>query len=287
MKDFAYLGNLNDFKQQLYTLLKTKYNIVEWQQIISNKLLSKNIISEWIEYAQMQQNETIVGFLTSLSSRALERKNLTILYTMIDVNNSGNEKDIESENVKSSFISAKYLFENCDRQTLTQLSKVINNAILKQECQFDDSLLFLSKMINNDEFVNVLEQCTKDCLSRESKNVKKYLYFKNNLLYSKIWGTAVSVNEDKKTQDNEDNNDNSKEKNQLLFKKIENSVILKELRLQREYIRNEIIKEELNFVDSWNELKNRKFDSFNYHIDPKTKNKIKNKCQQIFLSDYS
>ena len=296
LNDFAYLGNLNDFKQQLYTLIKLKYNIGQWSQLIYNNILTNEKIAEWIGYAKQNKNETIVGFLSSLQSRAVSRKNLTILYTMIDPNNSGkNAKDIENQATKLAYKRAKYLYDKCDNDTLEKLSKVINNGISLQECGFDDSLLFLSKMVNNEEFVNVIETCTKECLSTQSKNVQKYLYFKNNLLFSRVWGTNTTESKteneaENKIDSNDDSNDNSNDNdsyNTLLFEKIENSVISQELKLQKKYIMNEIIKEESNYLESWNKLKEMKFESLNYEIDKRNGTKVKSKCRQVIKSDYS
>ena len=106
--------------------------------------------------------------------------------------NLANEKEC-----RISLKTAHYLYENCSKNTLNELSNVINNGILKQECHFDDSLLFLSKLIDCDSLVKNLEQTTSNCLTKNKKNAKSYLYFKHNLLNSKIWGTIDDSNKKK------------------------------------------------------------------------------------------
>ena len=292
--DFAYYGDIIKFKQQLYTLVELKYKIKTWDQL--TEIINDKNIDIWIEYAQLNASETIVGFLTSLKSKILSTKSLIVFKTFIEDGkfNNVNVKNVESkagnknqsvENEKATREAVKratYLFEHCDKHTLNQLSNVVNNAILKQECGFDDSLLFLSKMVDNDSFVNVLENATSQCLSKDKKNQKSYLYFKNNLLSSKIWGapttaTTATAETAATTDEKKEETNNKNDDNKLLFEQIRVNVIEKELESQRKFIKESILKEEKEFRESWNKLVNN---------DIGVKSQSKTKVIQAIKSDY-
>ena len=59
--------------------------------------------------------------------------------------------------------------------------------LLNFDLCFDDTLLYLCKMINNDIFIENLENITKESLNYENKNSYKINFFKNYLLNSNIW----------------------------------------------------------------------------------------------------
>ena len=258
LADFAYYGDIAKFKQQLYTIINLKHKINNWDELEASNILSNENINKWRKYASMRQNETIVGFLENLRTTALELKSFTLLQSVIEdgainnvniqgsnrrLNNNSIETEIEARLVAK---QAKYLLKHCDDDTLANLSNVINNAILKQECGFDDSLLFVSKLYDNDKFINVLQECTSSCLSNDRKDKKKYLYFKHNLLHSKIWGTLDTTSDEVKTEKNDDD--------KFLFERIRLNVIEKELETQRNFIKNEIHKEEKEMKEWWNKL---------------------------------
>ena len=253
LSDLAEMGDIFLFRKQMFTLLKTKYNASKWDDLTPIGI-NEESIDKWMKISRDAINDSMVGFLTNLKQRAFNTKSVTVLYSMVDVSlnkESDQNKTKENENnTKLANKTAHYLYKNCDKHTLTTLAKVINNGIVKQECGFDDSLLFLSKMVDNEAFIQNLEQCTADCLRKETKNSKKYLYFKNNLLNSKVWGTMEkNVNND----DSNNNNDNDG-KNSLLFEKTEQNVIENELKSQREFIKNSIIKQEKEWNESWKQL---------------------------------
>ena len=146
--------------------------------------------------------------------------------------------------------TSDYLFNNLDTSTLNAIGKVINNGLLKNECGFNDCLLLLSKKINNSQFNKTLENSTKDCLSKETKNVEKYNFFKNNLLHSNVRALKVEGNEsEKKTQDTDD------EDELLLFDLINNRVVSDELLIQKQYIKEEMSKIEKEFKHEFKQLK--------------------------------
>ena len=165
LRDFSYLGNVNKFRQQMSKLLKIKYKIATLDDIKKCNILTQKQISEWMKIAQDMQCETIVGFLSSLKNSGLQ--NIVVLHSMLGYNgsmnndkkenggdeddNNNNESKKESENeserqgIKECFKTAEYLFSKCDSHTLECLSKVVNNALLKQECRMDDSSIIFIK----------------------------------------------------------------------------------------------------------------------------------------------
>lgn len=184
--------------------------------------------------------------------------------------------------------NANYLFSKCKESTLNDLNDVINNGLLTLECGFNDSLLWLSNKIDQRRLSKTLETVTDQCLNSQKKTVNNYQFFKNNLLSSNIWGiNDVNYNIDDKTFDTlmneidsnvndgksktgeekkaDDNGSDEKDDNEienenqvpdpLLFDRVHNSVILDELKHQKQYIKDEIIKIEKENDALWKSLK--------------------------------
>ena len=81
-------------------------------------------------------------------------------------------------NVRKDSNIANYLFEKLKKDSLLDVFKCVNDGLLKQECGFNDSLLFLCKLINNDQFNKNVSQIADDCLSNKSKTIKSRNFFK-------------------------------------------------------------------------------------------------------------
>ena len=278
-KDFAYYGDLSLLREQMYRLIKVKHKVETWDDLVKYNLLNEDIINQCIQLARKRRNETIAGFLISVQEKALNNKSLNVLYSMItpsatsdlDLKVNGGDNGSNKNNSKKNDATANatrlanktahYIFERCDKHTLTQLSQVINNGILKHECGFDDSLLFLSKLVDSETLVNTLEKCTADCLNSENKNSKKYLYFKSNLLNSKIWGDVDINTGNGATDEAKESNSasSSSGSNKCIFERIESNVIKKELDAQRKYIKKSIIEEEKQWGEYWKTLKEETF----------------------------
>ena len=133
---------------------------------------------------------------------------------------------------KDEFIS-NYLFSRLKKESLLDLFTVIIKGMNNYHLCFNDSLLFLCKLINNQEFNNNIKNITKNCLSYQNKSQEKISFFKNHLLNSNIWCKNINENEnDVKSQENE---------NETLFKLIKRDVLENELNIHKKYLKNELI----------------------------------------------
>ena len=127
---------------------------------------------------------------------------------------------------------------------LLDLFEVITKGMNNYDLCFNDSLLFLWKLINNEELNENIKNVTKNCLNYENKSQDKMSLFKNDLWKSNIWCKNVSDNKnDSKSQENQ---------NITLFESIETDVLSKELKIHREYLKNELIELETNSKDNLN-----------------------------------
>ena len=78
------------------------------------------------------------------------------------------------------------------------------NGLSNYETCFNDTLLFLCFLINQNLFITKLGNITNECLNNELKTIKKYCYFKNYLLHSNAW--LLSNNSMTNDQNNNNNN---------------------------------------------------------------------------------
>ena len=216
-----------------------------------------------------------LSFLTTLYEVAWKNENFEILMTFLKRNCVDSEQFKVNEEVLSlsdqyckDFQNAQYLMNHCKQSTLNDLSNVVNNGLLNHECGFNDSLLFLSKMVNNEQFISNLESTTKECLTQERKNIKKYTFFKNNLLHSNIWAMSQ---QDKLDHDEIKTDVNAYELKELnvkieqsltLFDKIKRDVVDGELKAQQMYIQNNILSEVKNNNDLWKRLISNEIEEF-------------------------
>ena len=179
---------------------------------------------------------------------------------------SDNTSDqIEDLSIKyrKDYHTAKYIFNKCKKETLTDLCNVINNGLKTKECGFDDSLLFLSKMVNSEKFTSNLKETTKECLCDQYKTVKTYNFFKNNLLNSNVWASKNDGSVSTVVESKEKDKEKEKQATTLttLFDQIKHNVILDELKAQQQYIQNCIISQEKNNSKFWKQLTTQTFDT--------------------------
>ena len=121
--------------------------------------------------------------------------------------------------------------------------------------QYNDSSMF-------DKFVQILKDTVVDCLDSTKKygaidvnfHTKsfKYHWFKQFLLKSNIWLSKYNDNDSKDNKDTNDRHGITDEK--LLYYEIAKQAIEKPLRNQKEFIWNNVEKEEKFDKDSWNEI---------------------------------
>ena len=269
----AYYGEIACF-HGVFSYLLRKSTIHSWKELNVSGILHDAKFNKWLSDAKSNNNQQFIGFLINLQQRAIKSKDLELLYSMMVSSRNFHRKDKEKfqkwQELFKSLKQASYLYENCDKNALQSLSKAINKALLTQECGFDDSLLFLCKMVDSDELIKNLQTCTIDCLGKQNgkSNFKKYLYYEKNLLSSKIWGLAANSSDVK--QENEDDDNQVK----TVYDSVRAAVIENELKMQQKFIRDSIIKEEKEFEASWNALKT-KIGQFNIAKDKKIRqNKI-------------
>ena len=244
-------------------------DVGNWEDLMAKiTIVNEKSFVKWINMCQKSGKAIFLSFLMNLDKKACMENNFEIFETMVAGaanDDPANEEAARlSEQYNKDFKNASYLYENCNASTLKNLSDVINNGLLNHECGFNDSFLFLVKMIDNDTFVINLENITKDCLSDKTKNVRKYTFFKNNLLESNIWASTSSESGNSNDEKNDDShNDNLRDSSKsLLFNKVKNNVIENELETQKMFIQNAIMSEEKTNEILWKELKSQSIEAF-------------------------
>ena len=264
-------GRLQQFIKIILILINI-CNVNNVKELESCKIVNQEMISRWINICNKMGFHVFSSFLTKLNENVLRKNSWDIFCVMFGINSDGNYNNSNNEEVEQLSVkfgkdlkSAKYLFNNCKKDTLIDLANVINNGLNRQECNFSDSLLMLSKMTDNENFTKTLANTTQECLSHEKKTIVKYCYFKNNLLDSNIWAMEseslkhVTSEKDKKKEDaiivKSDHEEKNEMPRKLLFDQVEEKVILNELKCQQMFIQNAIISEEKNNKDSFEKLK--------------------------------
>ena len=197
----------------------------------------------------------------------------------------------------------EYLYNNCKKETLSDLCLQVENGLTKQECLFSDVFLFLFQKFDQDKFNETIESVTKHCLNSKNKDdIKSYRYFKNNLLKSNIWATYqnssnnnnndnninnnyyynsninIYNNESQYNYDEQKNKDHDKQESEKLtvWGKISQVLESCELKQEQEKLKQELIKLENDFQEHFDYLKNniKKFNLAKY--DALSQNKLSN-----------
>ena len=249
-----YLVQRNDLKTFCSFVLKLIkiYHFQDLQSLKKHDVIGKVLIHEkaflkWFDICEQRSHPVLLSFLTRLNDVAFKNDNFEIFTLLLQKNSlESNELALNNEEVmqlsdlyRKDYKNAVYLYQNLQKSSLKDLSVVINHGLIKHECGFNDTLLFLSKMVDNDAFAQTVENVTDECVTNDKKTVQKHSFFKNNLLNSNIWATRV----DKKL---------------LLFDKIKQNVIDKELKTQQMFIQNNVMSEEKTNGKLWKELKSNK-----------------------------
>ena len=254
----VFKGEIQIFQQLMITLLK-RNNVENWDDLIKLNVINDEIIKQWFNYCNIQNNTGFLTFLTNVVNKAYNVKNFAMFRLLIDTMSENKGAGAGAEMYAESKRTCEYLFENCDKNTLIDLAKVINKGLSKYECKFSDSLLLLSKMVDNEAFVSSIEKVTQNCLVRKLDDVKPYEYFKHNLLNSVIWGEPAQASSVSKKEEKEKETEKEKEEQArqapTLFHKMMDSVT-DELRTGKELISDMIRREEKEHSIYWNQLKN-------------------------------
>ena len=207
-----------------------------------------------------KKNTGLYSFLTSLGENGLkEEKFENILSYLSNASNEMSEfESIVNGNIKSQelidryniirkddFI-ANYLFNHLKEESLLDLFGIIMKGMNNYELCFNDSLLFLCKLINNELFNENIEEISKKCLDYKRKSQEKVSFFKNYLLTSNIW--CKNINE-------KYSNFDEKEETNNLFESIRSKVLSKELNIHKIHLQNELIELEKKFNSQFKQLK--------------------------------
>lgn len=153
-----------------------------------------------------------------------------------------------------------YIFNNCRKDTLHDLCAQIEKGLTKQECSFNDSLLFLFQRYDDKKFMSTLSSITNECLTMENaNNIKKYSYFNNNLLNSNIWATVCSRGSDDTNTDTDEKVDgklNNKPNKKTVFNEICENIKLSLLKQEQERLKKQLIQLEEEHRQDFDSLKN-------------------------------
>ena len=270
----AFNGEIDAFRILILTLFQ-RSNVNSWASLVESKIINKHKISRWKNLCQQKKNsdnDAFFGFVSNIEN-IVKNANFAMLKRTL-----GGEDDQEVGSGKKAIVTndnlhnfmkcdkiANYLMQNCKESTRNDLFEVITNGMIKQECGFDDSLLFMAYHHDRNRFRKTMEECVRMCLcDKNTRNAKTSSFFKNNLEHSKIWclPAMTKIEEKEKVSTTGDEKETEKQikekdeyKKSTLFEEIRMSVIEKELHLQKEFLQKEIIKEEKENNENWNSLK--------------------------------
>ena len=274
-------GRVKQFISVISTLVDI-CNIEDFESLIKMRIITRENIAKWIKICTNNKYSVFLSFLNNFNEKCFQSANFGIFCVIFDIgsNNSNTKKNSENNEevnelslrFNKDYKNARYLFEKCQKSTLKDLSNVVNNGLLKQECGFNDTLLILSKMVDNDSFVKNMSNVTRECLSNEKKTVSKHCFFKNNLLNSNVWSMISNTNTNTNKSSNDSNGSNDSDavntsenksnelenvidSSLLLFNQIKKDILSNELKTQQMFIQNAIISEEKTNNKKWVELR--------------------------------
>ena len=266
----------------LWHIMINHFKCNNFNDLIKNNVLNEKMLLKWINETKYSANQSLYLFLSSIYQHGWKNNSFEMFRFLIEIEYSKKNKNNETNDevndltiqFRKDYFNAMYLKTQCKKETLNDLNNIIINALNKQECGFNDSLLILSKLIDSERFLKTMENVTQECLTNDKKNARKYLFFKNLLLNSNVWAMdASNSNETKNANDTNNTNDTSEvktdmdpnsnvsdlnekiEQSLLLFDEIKKSILNNELKTQQMFIQNNVISEENNNLQVWNKLK--------------------------------
>ena len=290
MLDLFIQQDLNVFKSELYTLV-TQLKINNWDQLQSKIFNNENKMRKWIYLTKINVNklvstherETILSFLHEMNSQVFETRNFDKLLAMIGPNSvqltmNDNWYQYRRDQKIGDYIYkqlTKLKNEKKNSNILDTLGDIINQGISTNECPFTDSWLILSKLINQEKFLEAIEKCAtlgmpkvelnkkkkkkkskakqkgkeKD---KQEKSDKNQVFFKNFVLNSNVFAEPLEL----KSKQEMKQVAALPSSPRLVFDVIESNIIEAQLLKQKEYIRDEIIKLENEWSKDWEAVKN-------------------------------
>ena len=231
-----------------------------------------NNITKWVGDCKDNNNFGLYGFIVKLQANGLKNNNFGFILSLLETAAGGDASMKSNENVEKAHDILKldkqisdYLYENLSKECKQEIYNVIEKGILNYNVCFNDCILFLCQSIDSEKFSTLMKNITKNCLSEKTKDVKKYTFFKNNLLHSNIWAVPYEA-KTAETKETDDETTNVKKSNATLFREVENSVVVEELSKQQLFIKQEMCKLETEFGKEFSELKSG-IKEYNFAID--------------------
>ena len=176
----AICGNVSIFCNVMLVLFN-QYNIKDMQNLEKKMILNENKIDSLLDICNKYQNYGLMSFLVNMQENGIKSNNFSFILSLLKHNRS-NSTASENKISKDDYVDvAKYLYSHLSKSCLAELKNVIKNSLLRNECQFDDSLLHLVNLIaNNDNTVTDIDtkqdndNCDKS-LSQQQQQIKNEL----------------------------------------------------------------------------------------------------------------
>ena len=194
--------NLTQFKREFVKKI-SENNVSNWDEL-ERKIFStdkddsiQTRVKKWAKLVRkihrhqdlvsLNQKQEMFSFLHDLENEAIEIQNFDKLVAMIDDNDElsndvltidDNWFDYRRSDKISDYVYNK--LKDKHPNVLKVLSNVINEAVSNNECPFTDSWLMLSKKINEQQFIDAIENCAKLGMPKVNLNVKMERSDKNN-----------------------------------------------------------------------------------------------------------
>ena len=233
----------------------TRYNVNTWDQMIQHNIVTEKRLLKWKQYGEKHDCPALLTFIYYLENKAFKNKNIDLVKAIIDPNWLNNEQfNQEWIHYRSSMKTAKYIYHEIKQKypkhckdVLRIIKDIINDGLLNQSCKFDDSLLILSKLCNETQFVQTMVTMATKCMSPKDNKEKHKSYWNTNVLASSIFCEKINEFEYKSDRDN------SNEK--TLCDILEVDTINKQLEKQQQFIKDSIIKMETTMNQDWYNIK--------------------------------
>ena len=172
--DFSvYHGQTSIFSKLLLTLFE-KQNIDNYEKMVESGLFAPFTVQQWLKTCSQRKFAGLESFILKLDDMVWKQENFGMIKALLSLAiDNGSDDDIAGmyNQARHDQHVASYLFSKLKKETLIDISKTVNRGLLHQECGFNDSWMFLSRLVNSDGFDTNLEQITKDCLSQKHTNV--------------------------------------------------------------------------------------------------------------------
>ena len=130
--------------------------------MIKSNILTISKINQWLKWCQQRKNNGLQSFLTNVNENGILNKDFQYIYSLLDGVSSLSNIDKITQNNENKFFNYKhdmyisqYLFNNLSESCKNEIFNVISNGMKHYQLCFNDSLLFLLYLIDENKFTHI------------------------------------------------------------------------------------------------------------------------------------